>query len=104
MRFFRKVAAELPDDDRLQRYYVSDVLVPRLVRSNLGDYRAALATGEWSEARDIAKAINQLFDGSRSGFLRGYKRRLLGFPRLTRFAMSLRRASSGGVDPRQRLR
>jgi glycosyltransferase involved in cell wall biosynthesis len=104
MRFFRKVAAELPDDDRLQRYYVSDVLVPRLVRSNLGDYRAALATGEWSEARDIARAINQLFDGSRSGFLRGYKRRLLRFPRLTRFAMSLRRASSGGVDPRQRLR
>lgn len=104
LRFFRKVAATLPDDDRLQRYYVSDVLVPRLVRSNLGDYRAAIETRDWAEARDIARSLEELFAGSRNRMLRGYERRLMRFPRLTRFLSSLLRATSGGVDPRPRIR
>lgn len=102
-RFFHKIALALPDDDRLQRRYVSDILVPRLVRSNLADYRVAVALRDWREARAIAEAINQLFKSSRSTVLRGYERRLLRFPRCACLVISFLQASRGGVDPRQRL-
>lgn len=103
MRFFRKVAALMPDDDNLQRYYVSEVLVPRLARSSLGDYRTAITLRNWPEAKAIARSINELFAGSRSHMLRGYERRILRFPRVTRLLMGFLQTNRGGVDPRGRL-
>lgn len=65
VRFFEKVAEDLPDDVRLRRYYVTDVLRPRLLTATLVEYSVAIALRRPEEAASIATSVEQLLRGSR---------------------------------------
>jgi len=65
VRFYEKVAAELPDDVRLRRYYVSDVLRPRLLSATLVEYSTAIALRRPDEASEIAVSVERLLAGGR---------------------------------------
>jgi glycosyltransferase involved in cell wall biosynthesis len=65
VRFFDKVAADLPDDVRLRRYYVSDVLRPRLLTATLVEYSVAISLRRPQEAAGIAESVAELLKGSR---------------------------------------
>jgi glycosyltransferase involved in cell wall biosynthesis len=90
--FFRKMAAVLPDSAELRRFYMSDVLLPRLTRSALGEYLAALRTVNFDEARAVAATIDDLFKTSGSNLLRPRERWMLRRPGLVRRALRIRRA------------
>lgn len=90
--FLQRVSAALPDSPELRRYYVSDVLVPRLLRSALDDYLAELRMHRNAEARAVASSIDQLLTGTGSLFLSRAERRLLHAPWLARVVLRARRA------------
>jgi glycosyltransferase involved in cell wall biosynthesis len=98
--FFRKVAAMLPDAPAMRRYYVSDVLLPRLVRSALGEYLAAIRSRNWAEAREVAATIDELFATTSSRLLRPRERWALRHPRLVRRLLRLRRAVTAPIGSR----
>lgn len=100
VRFFHKVAALLPDAPEIRRYYMSDVLLPRLVRAALGDYLAALRARRWDEARAVAATIDELFAGSTSRILRRRERWLLRHPQLVRRVLRWRRMFSSPLAER----
>lgn len=106
--FFRKVAGLLPDSPEVRRYYVTDVLRPRLVRAALGDYLAELRAKRWTEARAVADSIDALFEGSTSRILRRRERWLLRYPRIIRHLLRWRRIFSSPLaerlSPGRRLR
>jgi len=108
VKFFRKISALLPDSPTIRRYYVSDVLLPRLARSALADYLSAVRAREWAEATAIAATIDEMFAGSRSQLLRPRERWALRHPRLVRRLLRLRRVVSSPVgdrlSPARRLR
>ncbi len=108
VRFFRKTAEALPDDPGLARYYASDILLPRMVRSALGEYLAALRRGADDEARQVASTIDELFRGRRSRILRRRERWALHHPALVRRGLRIRRMfrTSPGerLSPARRLR
>ena len=93
MVFFEKMAKEFPDDYRLNRFYVSDLLVPRLLSSTLTEYSSALTVHRYAEARLIAESINVLLAGRSTVRLRA---RLgvviLRRPRLCKAILRIRRA------------
>lgn len=60
MRFFAKVSELFPDDPRLNRYYVTDALRPRMVASTLFDYSVALWFRQDAEARSIVIDLETL--------------------------------------------
>jgi glycosyltransferase involved in cell wall biosynthesis len=90
--FLQRVAATLPDAPELRRYYVSDLLLPRLLRSALDDYLAELRMGRPAEARAVASSIDQLLAGTGSRFLSWGERRLLHAPSIARTVLRARRA------------
>ncbi len=104
-RFFRKLAAEIPDDQRTRRLYVTDVLVPRMLRSSIADYFVALRAGDDDEARAIAGFIDEVFESSSSALLRPHERLVLRHPRLARLGLRLYRTvfRRGRIDPYRRL-
>jgi glycosyltransferase involved in cell wall biosynthesis len=108
VRFFHKIAGMLPDAPEIRRYYMSDVLLPRLVRSALADYLAALRAKRWDEARAVSATIDQLFAGSSSRILRSRERWLLRRPQLVRRLLRWRRMFSSPLaerlSPGRRLR
>jgi len=57
MRFFEKMRIAIPDDTRLNRRYVSDLLAPRLLYSTVTEYSSALSAHDDDEARSIAESI-----------------------------------------------
>jgi len=85
--FLERVAAMLPDAPELRRYYVSDVLLPRLLRAALEDYRAELRMHRVDEARSVASSIDRLLAGTGSRFLSRSERWVLHNPRLARVAL-----------------
>lgn len=90
--FLERVSAMLPDAPELRRYYVSDVLLPRLLRAALDDYRAELRMHRVAEARSVASSIDRLLAGTGSRFLSRSERRVLHYPRLARVALRGRHA------------
>jgi glycosyltransferase involved in cell wall biosynthesis len=98
--FLRRVAAALPDSPELRRYYVSDLLLPRLLRSALDDYLAELRMHRPAEARAVAQSIDELLAGTGSRYLSKGERRLLHRPSLARVVLRLRRALVTPIDKR----
>ncbi|MBB5631919.1 glycosyltransferase involved in cell wall biosynthesis [Cryobacterium mesophilum] len=63
MVFFEKMSTEFPDDFRLNRLYISDLLVPRLLASTVSEYSTALQLRQDAEVRRIAESIGILLAG-----------------------------------------
>jgi glycosyltransferase involved in cell wall biosynthesis len=108
VRFFRKVASLLPDAPEIRRYYVTDVLLPRLIRAALEEYLASLRAGRHDEARAVAVTIDEIFAGTRSNLLRRRERWALHHPGLVRVGLRWRRmfgnSLANRMNPGRRLR
>jgi glycosyltransferase involved in cell wall biosynthesis len=67
MVFFRRMCELLPDDPRLGRYYITDVLKPRLLASTLHEYSSALSQHRDSEIAAIVESVSELMHSSAVG-------------------------------------
>ncbi len=93
MIFFEKMSESFPDDLRLNRLYVSDLLVPRLLNSTVSEYRIALHLRRFGEARLIAESIKILLAGGARRRLRSRLGvALLRRPRLCLIVLRVRQA------------
>jgi len=105
--FLRKVSRLLPDSPELRRYYITDVLLPRLLRATLDDYRAELRMGRNGEARAVARSLDALLEGTRSRYLSPAERWVLRHPSLARLLLRARRIlfrpPDERFDPRRRV-
>jgi glycosyltransferase involved in cell wall biosynthesis len=84
LKFFAKLVHDLPDDVRLSRYYVSDIVRPRFLHSTLSEYSVALNLHQHAEARVIAATLKLLYPEGHLGFKRRMGISVLRKPRLTR--------------------
>jgi hypothetical protein len=108
MIFLTKVSAEVPDEVRTNRMYVSDLLVPRLLDGTIAEYSAAVSLHQDDEARAIVSDLARLFAARRRT---GHPRTVLWIlarPSLTRALLrvhrSLPRILRPRVNPALRLR
>lgn len=98
--FLQRVSDAVPDSPELRRYYVSDLLLPRLLRSALSDYIAELRMHRPAEARAVALTIDRLLEGTGSRFLTRAERRVLHVPFVARIVLRARRALSTPLEKR----
>jgi len=98
--FLQRVAAAVPDSPELRRYYVSDVLLPRLLRSALNDYAAELRMRRPAEARAVAVTIDRLLAGTGSRFLSRTERRVLHAPFIARAVLRVNRILATPLEKR----
>ncbi len=108
MIFFDKLRNSFPDDHRLNRRYLSDLVVPRLLASTVSEYSVAIEARRYPEAREIAESISVLLAGRTH--IRWYSRvgvALLRHPRIARVALRIRRTLPlflrPGISPHLRL-
>lgn len=93
MVFFEKLTAAFPDDPVRQRYYVSDLIVPRLVATTVSEYATAVRNRRFDEARSIADSIaTMLAARERSRGRHRFAVAMMRRPRMLRAALRLRRA------------
>lgn len=100
MIFLGKVAAEVPDEVRTNRMYVSDLLVPRLLEGTIAEYSAALTLHQDHEAKAIVVDLRHLFAARRRA---GHPRTVLWIlarPRLTRTLLRMHRSLPRALRPR----
>jgi glycosyltransferase involved in cell wall biosynthesis len=60
MRYLDKLQAIVPDDERLNRWWIRDLVAGRLFQSTLDDYVRALATDDWAYADEAYLALDRL--------------------------------------------
>jgi len=100
MIFLTKVAAEVPDEVRTNRMYVSDLLVPRLVEGTVAEYSAAVSLRQDDEARAIVGDLRRLFALRRSAGRPRTVLWILAHPRLTRTLLRIHRTIPRAVRPK----
>lgn len=101
MVFFDKLSAQFPDDYKLNRLYVSDVLAPRLVASTVAEYSTALRAKQYTEARAIADCISILLAAcTRVSVRRRLGVALLKHPRLCELVLRFRQMLPRFLRPR----
>ncbi|HYL04824.1 MAG TPA: glycosyltransferase family A protein [Thermoanaerobaculia bacterium] len=59
IRFTAKLAALLPDDPRMMRFYLRDSIAPRFFQVSLDDYVRACSAGAWEDARLALSLVNR---------------------------------------------
>lgn len=89
LRYAAKLAAALPDDPRMQRYYRRDAIAPRFFETCLDDYVRACSARDWEAAARVLPALEH-FAGERRPSTR-LRWKMLGTrsPRLFRQLMRL---------------
>jgi len=88
--FLDKLARTTPDDVRMHRYYVRDLVVPRLFQITIDDYATALRSGDMDAARAIAATATEIAAYGRRSTRRLRGLRALGQPELVRAALRAR--------------
>lgn len=91
MRFFEKMRTAVPDDLRLNRRYMTDLLVPRLLYTTVTEYTQAITMHDDYEARAIAEAIVVLICSGNPSAKARLGLRILGRPRLARTVLRANR-------------
>lgn len=100
MIFFEKLAESFPDDRRLNRLYVSDLLIPRLMNSTVTEYAIALQARQYRDARLIAGSIRTLLSKRPRMRLRvKFGLALLSHPRLCRMVLRVRQLLPEALRP-----
>jgi glycosyltransferase involved in cell wall biosynthesis len=98
--YFDKMCAELPDDPRLNRYYVTDLLLPRVLFASLSDYAAALSLHSDADARAIAHSATRMSAHSRVSGRRKFGLAVIRHPALCRLLLRVVRKLPRGMRPR----
>jgi glycosyltransferase involved in cell wall biosynthesis len=90
LRFLDKLQATVPDNVRLNRYYVRDLVVPRLLRTTLSEYLTCLMHGNDAEALVLARLATDIAARSRLTVRRRVGLFVLRRPAACRFALRCR--------------
>jgi glycosyltransferase involved in cell wall biosynthesis len=88
LRYAEKLAAMLPDDSRMFRYYVSDAIAPRFFLTSLDDYVRACSARDWEGARLALRAVNHFGALRRRSLRLRWKLLWIQRPRLFRLLMA----------------
>lgn len=97
--FLDKLARTTPDDVRMHRYYVRDLVVPRLFQITMDDYATALRSGDLDAARAIAVTAAQVAEYGRPTARRRRRLRALERPELVQAALRARDALPARLRP-----
>lgn len=62
LRFLDKLIATVPDDPRMNRFFVGDLVVPRLFATTLTEYCVALRVGDHEGAEQLAATAREISD------------------------------------------
>jgi GT2 family glycosyltransferase len=89
MRYAEKLAAILPDDTRMFRYYIPDAIAPRFFFTSLDDYVRACSARDWQGARLALEAVNHFGRLRRRGLRLRWKLLWTQHPRLFRLLLAL---------------
>lgn len=89
LRYADKLAAMLPDDPRMLRYYVPDAIAPRFFTTSLDDYVRACSARDWEGARIALEAVNHFGRLRRRGLRLRWKLLWIQKPRLFRVLVAL---------------
>lgn len=89
LRYAEKLAAILPDDTRMLRYYVPDGIAPRFFFTSLDDYVRACSARDWEGARLALQAVNHFACLRRRGVRLRLKLLWIQRPRLFRLLVAL---------------
>jgi glycosyltransferase involved in cell wall biosynthesis len=108
MIFLDKLIESVADDDRLNRYWVRDLVLPRFFVTTVDDYARALSRSRWEEAARTAEAASRLADMMQPRLRRRMEVALMLRPKLCRRALQgldrLPRRAQRLVNPALRLR
>lgn len=88
LRYAEKLAAILPDDPRMCRYYVPDGIAPRFFLTSLDDYVRACSARDWEGARLALHAVNHFAGLRRQGVRLRWKLLWIQRPRLFRLLVA----------------
>ena len=97
--YFTKIATAIPDDIRMNRSYVSHLLLPRLLHTSLNDYSVAVRLGHDAEAREMVTMISDMCAYGPLTRRRRLGLKILGRPALFRFLCVLRAALPASLRP-----
>jgi glycosyltransferase involved in cell wall biosynthesis len=89
MRYAAKLAAILPDDPRMLRYYVSDAIAPRFFQTSLDDYVRACSARDWDLAKTALDVVNHFGRMRRPSLRLRWKLAWIQSPRLFRALIAL---------------
>ncbi len=89
LRYAEKLAAILPDDTRMFRYYVPDAIAPRFFFTSLDDYVRACSARDWEGAQLALRAVNHFAGLRRRGLRLRLKLLWIQRPRLFRLLIVL---------------
>lgn len=89
IRYAEKLAAILPDDSRMLRYYLPDAIAPRFFFTSLDDYVRACSARDWEGARRALEAVNHFGRLRRPGLRLRWKMFWTRRPRLFRLLVAL---------------
>ena len=87
-RYAAKLAAILPDDSRMLRYYVSEAIAPRFFLTSLDDYVRACSARDWEGARLALGSVNHFAALRRRSQLLRWKLLWIQRPRLFRLLLA----------------
>jgi len=104
MRFFNKLSAMLPADDRLNRYYLRDAVAPRFFRTTLDDYVRACSVRDWQQAALSFAALETFGRELAPNMTRAVKMAVAARPRLFRLLLQLNDRLHVTRNPLLRLR
>jgi glycosyltransferase involved in cell wall biosynthesis len=88
LRYAEKLAAILPDDTRMLRFYMPDAIAPRFFVTSLDDYVRACSARDWEGARLALRAVNHFARLRRQGLRLRWKMFWIQKPRLFRLLVA----------------
>ncbi len=88
LRYAAKLAAILPDDPRMFRYYVSDAIAPRFFLTSLDDYVRSCSARDWEGARLALQSVNHFASLRRRSLRLRWKLLWIQRPRLFRLLLA----------------
>ncbi|MEO8504157.1 MAG: glycosyltransferase family A protein [Acidobacteriota bacterium] len=88
MIYAEKLAAMLPDDPRMMRYYVRDAIAPRFFQTSLDDYVRACSARRWNDAAVALEGVNRFGRLRRPGWRLSLKLAAIQWPRLFRLLVA----------------
>lgn len=98
--FFDKLVRDIPSDERLNRYFIRDLVFPRLLHTTVSDYATALRTRQYDDARLIADALAELYRRSPVSVSRRAKLAVMQRPEAMHALLRVHRSLPRRVRPR----
>ena len=99
VRFLDKLIESVPNQPRLNRFYIRDLVFPRLWRTTLIEYRVAVSVQDYERALAVAGILIEMSQRSPGGRKRELELALLARPEAFRRALGIYEALPGRLRP-----